>query len=128
MISKDAKALIELGTSPHQTLVLVSSNSDTLKVFKPSRLPGQQVVRPGAADFSVVCKLSDGRHRKTEFYYGSGYLSQSSRLLKLPGSAFPSLVLTDYQGQQKQLSGQQLPAKSVLTTARKSNAAKESPQ
>ena len=44
----------------------------------------------------------DGRKQKIEFYYGSGYLSQSSRKILLPRS-FKEIVIYDYAGKSRKI-------------------------
>lgn len=94
---KDAKSLIELAAGPHQSLSLVASNNDTLRVFKNPVWPAQQEIKIQPADFSALVPLPNGRRRKVEFYHGAGYLSQSSRLLKANVAAGVPVQVTDYQ-------------------------------
>jgi hypothetical protein len=81
VVDGDAKALGRLEGAGGQSLFLASQNGDSLKILKDQT--GLRCTRlPTTAD-EVYAKifLKDGRVRKTEFYFESGYLSQSSRTL-----------------------------------------------
>ena len=45
------------------------------------------IYTPDVCEHAQFLRLDDGRVRKVEFYYGSGYLSQSSRKLIVPSRA-----------------------------------------
>jgi hypothetical protein len=45
---------------------------------------------------------SDGRKSNVEFYYGSGYLSQSSRKVKLPPSV-KEVIVYRFDGQSRKV-------------------------
>jgi hypothetical protein len=81
VVDGDAKALSRLEMSGNQSLLLASQNGDSLKIVKDGT--GKYLKRlslaPGETNAKIY--LTGGRIRKTEFYYGSGYLSQSSRTL-----------------------------------------------
>jgi len=83
-VDGDAKAVAELVLDDTHSLVLVTQNDDSLKVFAPSRRGRTRTVRVGALDAYAVLTLADRTTRREELYYGSGYLSQSSRFLKVP--------------------------------------------
>lgn len=81
----DAKALAELYTGKGQVLYVATQNQDSLEVFvqKPTSLnTAIEKLRPG--DLRAELKYSNGKIERREFYYGSGYLSQSSRRLTIP--------------------------------------------
>jgi hypothetical protein len=44
----------------------------------------------------------DGKKEKVEFYYGSGYLSQSTRSITVP-STVRTIKIYDYSGNQRNL-------------------------
>ena len=79
----DAKAVAELVLDDTHSLMLVTQNDDSLKVFSPLRSGRTRNLRLEALDTYAVLTLSDGTTRRQEFYYGSGYLSQSSRFLQV---------------------------------------------
>ncbi len=83
-VDGDAKAIAELVLDDTHSLVLVTQNDDSLKVFTQSRHGRTRNLRVGALDAYAVLTLANGTTRREELYYGSGYLSQSSRFLRVP--------------------------------------------
>lgn len=92
----DTKALAELSLKDGNSLILVARNSDSLKVMKTKAL-ANQIVRIKADDVSAEITYKSGNKELKEFNYGSGYLSQSSRILKLPAGV-DSVTITNYRG------------------------------
>lgn len=78
----DNKSLSELVTAKGISLFLIGSNSDSLHVFC---LNGalQKVVAINATDAYAILTTRNGMKCRQEFYYGSTYLSQSSRQLTI---------------------------------------------
>ncbi|WP_461051948.1 VCBS repeat-containing protein [Spirosoma arcticum] len=72
----DAKALAALSTG-NEIVYLLSNNNGPVQLLKPQKSIKPQPAKPGEV-FRLV-KHKDGRTQRVEFYYGSGYLSQSSR-------------------------------------------------
>jgi hypothetical protein len=95
-VEGDAKAVGEVMVDGTRSLVLVTQNNDSLRVFSSARASGRGVkLRP--LDARAVVTLADGSTRREEFYYGSTYLSQSSRVLSVPAGATRA-VIYDYAG------------------------------
>lgn len=85
LVEGDAKALAEVATGTGVPLVLATQNDDSLKAFVSTQRRGRPVrVRP--TDRYAMLTFRDGSRRKEELYYGSTYLSQSSRVLWVPSS------------------------------------------
>ncbi|HYC84182.1 MAG TPA: VCBS repeat-containing protein, partial [Chryseosolibacter sp.] len=82
-VDRDAKGLIEMRLGGDKVAWVATSNRDSLKVFESD---GQSavIVRLLPDDAFAEVTLASGKKRKQEFHYGSSYLSQSSRILKLP--------------------------------------------
>ncbi len=100
-VDGDAKALAELSLKDGSSLILAAQNSDTLKVFKPvSKSPGSIRLRKDEVYAEVT--FSNGKKSYHEFHYGSGYLSQSSRVLKIPENAV-SVEITTYKGEKRSI-------------------------
>ncbi len=78
----DAKALTRLMLEK-EPLYLLSNNADSLKVFSKNKKHSKAIVRLEALDESAQLTFLDGHTQKVEFYYGEGYLSQTSRQLLL---------------------------------------------
>lgn len=79
----DAKSLVKL-TGDKADLFITAQNRDSLKVFANARLRGPKKFVPEALDVKAELVFSGGRKQTVEFYYGSGYLSQSTRTITLP--------------------------------------------
>jgi hypothetical protein len=100
----DAKGMAEVGLRDGSSLVLVAMNNDSLKVIKSLRktAKGISVVRINNDDMSAELVYSDGKKEYREFSYGSGYLSQSSRLCYVPEDVI-SVTFTNYKGESRQV-------------------------
>ncbi|MBN8650295.1 MAG: VCBS repeat-containing protein [Cytophagales bacterium] len=82
-VPNDAKALVRLSGKNHD-FIIASQNRDSLKVFVPTKVERNFVFKPQPLDAWAILKLADGKKQKVEFYYGAGYLSQSTRNLNVP--------------------------------------------
>ncbi|AYB29311.1 VCBS repeat-containing protein [Chryseolinea soli] len=80
----DAKGAALLQQPSGNTLMIVANNSSRLKAFA---IKQDKHYAPRADDAYAIITLKDGRKYKHEFYYGSTYLSQSSRVLLYTGDA-----------------------------------------
>jgi len=83
-VDGDAKALVRI-TGPGRDVYVASQNKGALKAFVMGRANGY-VYGPQTEDTWCEVVLNNGKKRKQEFYYGSGFLSQSSRKLRTPNS------------------------------------------
>jgi hypothetical protein len=98
-VDGDAKAAAELLVDGKRSLVLVAQNNDSLRVFT-SEHEERRNVRLAPLDAYAVVTLADGSTRREEFYYGSTYLSQSSRCLEVPANATRAEIY-DYAGKKR---------------------------
>jgi enediyne biosynthesis protein E4 len=101
-VDGDAKAVAELVLDERRSLVLVTQNDDSLRLFSGVRDTRARNVRLAPLDAYAVLTLADGTTRRREFYYGSTYLSQSSRYLKVPENTVKA-VIYDFRGQARTL-------------------------
>jgi enediyne biosynthesis protein E4 len=101
-VDGDAKGAAELVLDEERSLVLVSQNNDDLRVFSVRTKNGQRNVKVGPLDTYAVLTFADGRQRRQELYYGSTYLSQSSRFLRLP-AGLRDVTVYDSQGRSRAL-------------------------
>jgi hypothetical protein len=79
---KDVKSLAEIRRANGENLILVGNNSGPLQAFQAAQnatveLPVEQ------NDAYAIVRKKDGTAYRQEFYYGSNYLSQSSRTLRI---------------------------------------------
>lgn len=101
----DAKALATVHTAKNGDVLVVTQNQDSLLVFSPNSLSTKRIakwVNLKADDFSAEIIYKDGSKRKVEFYYGSTYLSQSSRKLPIEKNA-KKITVTNFQGNKREL-------------------------
>ncbi len=86
-VDTDAKGFADLTLGDSKKIWIVTSNSDSLKVFKHTDSQKQSALSIKRDDAYSEIIFEDGRKQKQEFYFGSGYLSQSSRSLTIPKGA-----------------------------------------
>ncbi|MEZ0485481.1 VCBS repeat-containing protein [Fibrella aquatica] len=84
LVDKDAKALAELRLASGRPLYIATQNQDSLRLLTTGGKKAEATVRLRPGDVYALTKLPGGKTRKTEFYWGSGYLSQSSSVMILP--------------------------------------------
>ncbi|MCW3081287.1 VCBS repeat-containing protein [Segetibacter sp.] len=84
-VKGDAKGLTLIHGAKSEELLIATQNQDSLVAFSRNPLKASPVLKwihLNADDCAAELAYKDGRKRKVEFYYGSTYLSQSSR--KIP--------------------------------------------
>ncbi len=97
----DAKALVRL-QSPAGDRFVASQNRKNLTVFSRSATAGQVQFMPQATDSWCTLSFQDGHKERMEFYYGTGYLSQSTRSIRLPAGV-QELVVYDSKGTSRKI-------------------------
>jgi len=80
----DAKGMVSLKAANGDALLLIGNNSGPVRIFVAKDKPGIQIEKE---DVYALVKLKNGGSYKQEFYYGSSYLSQSTRKLEVPDDA-----------------------------------------
>jgi hypothetical protein len=85
----DAKALVSIRT-PHGHAYIAAQNRDSVKTFTVNS--DQKIVETAAEDTYAEITFQNGRKRRVELYYGSGYYSQSTRTLPVPSGATEVLI------------------------------------
>lgn len=99
----DAKSLVRLEGANHHPLIIVSQNSDSLKVFEESQNNDYQIVVVNPTDIYADLYFKNGSKQRREFYYGSGYISQNSRKLYLNPENLKEVYLTDFEGKRRKI-------------------------
>ena len=102
----DAKALVKL-KGVKQDFFVASQNGDSLKVFIGGKNERVSVFQPELTDIKAELIFDDGRKQSVEFYYGSGYLSQSTRQLAIP-KGVKELVIFNSKGGRRSVTLQPL--------------------
>jgi hypothetical protein len=95
----DAKGMAELKMNDGSSLILVARNSDSLKVIK-TLSSIQKTIRVKNDEVSAELTFKNGTKEYREFYYGSGYLSQSSRVCPIPEGVV-SVTFKTYKGENR---------------------------
>lgn len=82
-VDGDAKGLTELAVEDGASLLLATQNDGPVEAFR-HRDPDRHSVRLQPLEHRARLTYEDGSVRTEELYYGSTYLSQSSRVLWMP--------------------------------------------
>ena len=113
-VDGDARGLARLFGNDGQPLYLASQFADSLRVYRStySHHDSSQplIIHLGPLDQKAEIRLQEGGTLHQEFYYGEGYLSQSSRKLVFEEN-FESVTLIDYQGNRREIKREDLEKK-----------------
>ena len=94
-IPGNGKALVRLAGGKGEYMVAASQNKDLLKVFELSTRV--QMIRVNPDDVVATLHFRNGKIRKEEFYYGTSFLSQSSRVISVTADV-ASVDITNRSG------------------------------
>ncbi len=100
-VDSDAKGFAEITLKDNKSLFIVTSNKDTLKAFENKN--DSKKINIEKNDAFAEIEFINGKKRKVEFYYGSGYLSQSTRSLTLPKNS-KNIIIVDVKGNKRKVS------------------------
>lgn len=93
----DTRGIAQL-ISDKGTDFLVANNDNKLQRFRLETSLNTMILDPN--DIYALIKMPNGKVFKREFYFGSGYLSQSSRKFQYPKDALSVTVFNSKNGQQ----------------------------
>jgi hypothetical protein len=99
-IPGNGKALVNLRSSDGKYLVAASQNRGPLKIFELKK--NTPIISLQANDASALVSYKNGSSRKQEFYYGSSFLSQSSRFIHVDNTVL-SVTIYDNKGGSRKL-------------------------
>ncbi len=99
-VNGDGKGLVQLLAHDNTPLLIATQNNDQLLTFAVKKRNIDRIIRANSNDAYAIIKLANGATIKKEVYYGSGYLSSSSRYFQIPKSA-TSVEIYNYQGQKR---------------------------
>ncbi|HMG90535.1 MAG TPA: FG-GAP-like repeat-containing protein, partial [Chryseolinea sp.] len=102
---RDAKGFAALMLPDGRELMIVANNDSPMQTYVTRNSGSYYSAVP--ADAYALITLKDGRQRKHEFYFGSTYLSNSSRGVKIPAGV-KDVVVFDTHGKSRQISAGQL--------------------
>jgi hypothetical protein len=101
-VKGDAKGLATIHTAKNEDIIIATQNQDSLRVFSKNPAYGNavQFIKLNADDCSGEILFKDGKKRRVEFYYGSTYLSQSSRVLAVEKD-YKKITITSFGGKSR---------------------------
>jgi hypothetical protein len=100
-VEGDAKGLVKVNLDAGDAYI-ATQNRDSLKIFSPKKNLPSHVFRPEATDVYAIMTDDKGRKRRVEFYYGSGYLSQSTRAIRI-GDDIREIEVVDSKGHKRSI-------------------------
>lgn len=100
-ISGDAKSFATVKTA-NKELFIATQNQDSVKVYQQAGNQPSKWLQLNPNDFYAEVTYKNANKQKVEFYYGSTYLSQSSRGLKIDPNV-ASVIIADYKGNKRQV-------------------------
>jgi enediyne biosynthesis protein E4 len=100
-VNGDAKGLarVQGANTDHY---IATQNLDSIKIFTKAGESNDFIFKPESHDVYAEVTFEDGRKSKIEFYYGSGYLSQSSRNVRIPRNV-KEIEIFDSKGQSRKV-------------------------
>ena len=100
-ISGNGKGLAKLKSADNSFLLVATQNRGPLQVYKNKQALKFITVAPD--DASVILHFTNGKNQKLECYYGSSFLSQSSRFFTI-SSNVKSCTITNTAGKARDVS------------------------
>lgn len=103
-VEGDAKGLAVTHTAKNEDLLLITQNQDSLLVYAKSTTPEKNAkwINLKPDDFYPDILYKNNKKRRVEFYYGSTYLSQSSRKMFLDKNIL-KMTVTNFKGVKREL-------------------------
>jgi hypothetical protein len=109
-VDGNAKASVEIISAQNEPLVLISKNLDSLQAYSYTH-NFTSIIPLKPLDTGAIISFYNGRTVKKEFYYGSGYLSQSTRKLKI-SDQIKAIRIYDYLGHVREVVLQEITSNS----------------
>lgn len=100
-INGDAKGMATVQAAGKE-LFIATQNQGSLKVYQKTTGDAAKWIKLNPADFYADITYKNGSKKRMEFYYGSTYLSQSSRVLKLDANV-AKVAITGYNGTKREI-------------------------
>lgn len=98
----DARAIAVLRMKNDTPLLLISRYNEPLLAFRLTKNTEEVLFDPEPNDRMIQWFYNGTMFKQQEFYYGSGYLSQSSRKITIPNEADSALIFS-YTGTKRTL-------------------------
>ena len=100
LVDGDAKGMVQLMLRNGHGAILAANNSSALKVYETAKW--SQYYQAEKQDSYALVTLKNGKTRRHEFYYGSTYLSHSSRVLRYTNEA-TRIQVFDFMNSSKEI-------------------------
>lgn len=97
----DVKSLAEIHSSKGTDLILTGNNDSKMQAYQFNQKQSVTIPIKNTDVYAIILK-KNGQSYRQEFYYGSNYLSQTSRKLKV-GKDVTRAELYDYKGNKREL-------------------------
>jgi enediyne biosynthesis protein E4 len=101
-VNGDGKALAKISGS-EKDLLVATQNKDSVKVFLQQGDQWTNRILPSPLDTFAELVFENGKKQRIEFYYGAGYLSQSTRSIRIPDHV-KSITIYDSRGNKRDVS------------------------
>ena len=101
-VNGDAKGLATIHTAKNEDILIATQNQDDLLLFSKNDKNIEKWIDLKEDDFYADIKYKDGSKRRVEFYYGSTYLSQSSRKLQIEKTV-EKITITNFKGNKREV-------------------------
>jgi len=99
LVDGDGKGLAELSLNNGNRLILAAQNNNVLKTFSSGKTDKKIIrIQPLQSDSWAEITFKNGSNRRHEWNYGSGYFSQSSRMLILPKANVSGIKIYNSKG------------------------------
>ncbi|MDQ2720209.1 MAG: VCBS repeat-containing protein [Bacteroidota bacterium] len=99
-VKGDAKGLAKIHTAKNEDIIVATQNQDSLMVYSKNDQYKKNILKWISLkpdDFCADVILNDGRKTRVEFYYGSTFLSQSSRKFAIEKN-MKKIIITNFKG------------------------------
>ncbi|MBL7762873.1 MAG: VCBS repeat-containing protein, partial [Chitinophagaceae bacterium] len=100
-VDGDAKGMVQLNSAANNLLVLTAINNGPLKTSEEINKVASADIKDD--DLYAIIQKKDGKKYKQEFYWGNGYLSNSSRRLMYNASSVLSISVYNNKGGRREI-------------------------
>lgn len=102
-IPGDAKGLAHLTLTDGRSMVVAAQNNGPLLAFVGDFPNNMVYIKPAFEDALLEATYTDGRKKRIELAYGSGYLSQSGRGVAVPREGLKKVIAIDFRGRSREV-------------------------
>jgi hypothetical protein len=102
-IPGDAKGMAHMTLADGRPMVVATQNNGPLLAFAGDVRSNMAYVKPTFQDALLEATYANGRKKRMELAYGSGYLSQSGRSVALSREGLQKVTVTDFRGRRREV-------------------------